>query len=187
LERLEFISFPNGAVPHRRASAPSGGEARSMIAFFVNEHLAFGSKVRLKRHVEKLQSLGITHVIDVRYYPTKKLKEFRTIHLNFRDNAGPRPMWFYERAWKFYKSALKRPQPKVFVMCRAGRRRSASLTYFLLRASGVAKRKAEDDIKRARPCAQIVRSYRDSGEQFLRQESNISKLKSKAVAVTSRF
>jgi protein-tyrosine phosphatase len=158
-----------------------------MIVFFVNERLAFGSKVRLKRHVQKLQSLGITHVIDVRYYPGKKLRKFETIHLNFRDDARPRPMWFYARAWKFYSSALKQSQPKVFVMCRAGRRRSASLTYFLLRASGVTKRMAEEKIMRARPCAQIVRSYRDSGEQFLRQKSNNSKLKPKAVAVASRI
>jgi hypothetical protein len=51
-----------------------------MIAFFVNERLAFGSKVRLQRHVETLQALGITHVIDTRYYPSKKLRKFKTIN-----------------------------------------------------------------------------------------------------------
>jgi hypothetical protein len=61
------------------------------------------------------------------------------------------------------------PGSKVFVMCRAGRRRSASMTYFLLRASGVGPRKAEDTIRRARPCAQIVRAYRLSGEQYLQR------------------
>ncbi len=44
-----------------------------MIVFFVTERLAFGSKVRLYRHVAKLRELGITHVIDVRKYPSKKL------------------------------------------------------------------------------------------------------------------
>ena len=35
-----------------------------MIVFFVNDRLAFGCKVRLIRHVEKLQQLGITHVLE---------------------------------------------------------------------------------------------------------------------------
>jgi hypothetical protein len=54
------------------------------------KRLAFG-KVRLYRHVAKLRELGITHVIDVRLYTSKKLREFKTIHLNFKDNARPRP------------------------------------------------------------------------------------------------
>jgi Dual specificity phosphatase, catalytic domain len=138
-----------------------------MIVFFVTERLAFGSKVRLNRHVEKLRELGITHVIDVRKYPSKKLCAFKTIHLNFKDNGRPRPMWFYARALRFYRKALEQPNSKVYVMCRAGRRRSASLTYFLLRASGVSVSAAEAVILRARPCAKIVQAYRESGEKYL--------------------
>jgi rhodanese-related sulfurtransferase len=138
-----------------------------MIVFFVTKRLAFGSKVRLNRHVDKLLELGITHVIDVRNYPSKKLRKFKTIHLNFKDNARPRPMWFYARAVRFYQNALERPNSKIYVVCRAGRRRSASMTYFLLRASGVGPRRAEATIRHARPCVQIVRAYRESGEKYL--------------------
>jgi protein-tyrosine phosphatase len=106
-------------------------------------------------------------VIDVRNYPAKKLRNFKTIHLNFRDNARPRPMWFYARALRFYEKALKGPNSKVFVMCRAGRRRSANMTYFLLRTSGVGPSEAEATLRRARPCIQIVRAYRESGEEYL--------------------
>jgi len=139
-----------------------------MIVFFVNRRLAFGSKCTRARHVERLESLGITHVIDVRNYPAKKLRNFKTIHLNFRDNARPRPMWFYARALRFYEKALKGPNSKVYVMCRAGRRRSANMTYFLLRASGVGPNEAEATIRHARPCIQIVRGYRESAEKYLR-------------------
>lgn len=138
-----------------------------MIVFFVTKRLAFGSKVRLNRHIEKLRELGITHVIDVRKYPSKKLRKFKTIHLNFRDNGRPRPMWFYAQALRFYKKALEQRNSKVYVMCRAGRRRSASMTYFLLRASGVRSCKAESTVRHARPCAQIVRAYRESCEGYL--------------------
>ena|ERR1019366_4087644 len=140
-----------------------------MIVFFVNKRLAFGSKARLARHIEKLESLGITHVIDVRNYAGKKLQRFKTIRLNFKDDARPRPMWFYARALRFYEKALRQPNSKIYVMCRAGRRRSANMVYFLLRASGVGSLKAENTIRRVRPCIQIVRAYRLSGEQYLRR------------------
>jgi protein-tyrosine phosphatase len=141
-----------------------------MIVFFVTERLAFGSKVRLNRHVEKLRGLGITHVIDVRMYPSKKLRKFKTIHLNFKDNACPRPMWFYARVLRFYREAFEEPNAKVYVMCRMGRRRSASLTYFLLRASGASPSAAEAAVSRARPCAVIVKAYRESGEKYLHRK-----------------
>jgi hypothetical protein len=140
-----------------------------MIVFFVTERLAFGSKCTRARHVKKLRALGITHLIDLRRYHVKKLRSFRTLWLSFKDNGRPRPEWFYRDALAFYKQAMKRPRNKVFVMCRAGRRRSASMTYFLLRASGVRSRKAEIIIRRARTCAQIVRAYRLSGEDFLQR------------------
>ena len=139
-----------------------------MIVFFVGKRLAFGSKAVRLRHVERLRALGITHIIDVRKYPAKKLDEFKRICLNFKDDARPRPPWFYSRALSFYEKAMSQSGAKVFVMCRAGRRRSANMTYFLLRASGVAPSEAEATIRRARPCIQIVRAYRESGEEYLR-------------------
>jgi protein-tyrosine phosphatase len=78
-------------------------------------------------------------------------------------------VWFYRDALVFYRKALLQSESKVLIMCRAGRRRSASMTYFLLRASGVREEKAEKTIRRARPCAQIVRAYRQSGEEYLRR------------------
>ena len=96
-----------------------------MIVFFVGKRLAFGSKATRLRHVERLHSLGITHIIDVRKYRAKKLDQFKRICLNFKDDARPRPEWFYSRALAFYKKAMRQPGSKVFVMCRAGRRRHA--------------------------------------------------------------
>src|SRR5579863_91226 len=138
-----------------------------MVVFFVGQRLAFGSKATRLRHVERLRALGITHIIDVRKYRAKKLDQFKRICLNFKDDARPRPQWFYSRALAFYKKAMRQPGSKVYVMCRAGRRRSANMTYFLLRASGVRPRKVEAILREARPCIQIVRAYRESGEEFL--------------------
>ena len=140
-----------------------------MVVFFVGKRLAFGSKATRIRHVERLRAMGITHIVDVRKYRAKKLDQFKRICLNFKDNARPRPQRFYSRALAFYKQAMRQPGSKVFVMCRAGRRRSANMTYFLLRASGVGPSEAEATIRRARPCIQIVRAYRESGEEYLHQ------------------
>src|SRR3974377_12470 len=101
-----------------------------MVVFFVGKRLAFGSKATRLRHVERLRTLGITHVLDVRRYRSKKLDQFKRLCLSFKDDARPRPAWFYSRALSFYKRAMSQPGSKVFVMCRAGRRRSANMTYF---------------------------------------------------------
>jgi protein-tyrosine phosphatase len=137
------------------------------IVFFVNERLAFGSRVTRKTHCEKLKSLGITHVVNLRTTKARRLKEFKRIWLGFKDDGKRRPASFYRRALSFYCKAIKRPGAKVFVMCRMGRHRSASLTYFLLRASGASSSAAEAAILRARPCARIVKAYRESGEKYL--------------------
>ena len=138
-----------------------------MKVFFVNERLAFGSRATRKVHCEKLKVIGITHVVNLRTTKSKRLKEFKRIWLGFKDDAKPRPAWFYRRAPSFYCKAIKQPRAKIFVMRRMGRHRSASLTYFLLRASGASPSAAEAVILRARPCAKIVKAYRESAEKYL--------------------
>src|ERR1700676_4747567 len=126
-----------------------------MVVFFVGKTLAFGSKATRLRHVERLRALGITHIIDVRKYRAKKLDQFKRICLNFKDDARPRPQWFYSRALAFYKKAMRQSGSKVFVMCRAGRRRSANTTYFLLRASGGGPNEADTPIVGGGPARQV--------------------------------
>ncbi len=141
-----------------------------MKAFFVTERLAFGSAVTNWRHVERLRALGITHVINLRWSTNnKKVRSFKHIWLRFHDDKKPRPAWFYRRALRFYQGATGKPEGKLFVMCQHGVCRSASLAYFLLRASGIGARKAEVLVRRVRPCAKIALSYRESCEEYLRR------------------
>jgi len=138
-------------------------------AFFVSKRLAFGSAIRTKSHVKKLKALGITHVINLRRSNNKQIKRFSSLWLSFPDDLKPRPRWFYKRALKFYRKAMKRRDSKLLVMCHHGICRSASLTYFFLRASGSSRTKAEGRIKPARPTARIVPAYRESGEKYLQR------------------
>ena len=136
----------------------------------MSERLAFGSAIKTKTHVKQLRALGITHVINLRWSNNNaKVRKFRHIWLRFHDDKKPRPKWFYERALKFHRKAMKKPDTKLFVMCHHGICRSASLTYFFLRGSGKSHATAESRIKCIRPAAHVVPAYMESGERFLRR------------------
>jgi protein-tyrosine phosphatase len=137
--------------------------------FWVSKRLAFGSSIGTWEHVRRLHAMGLTHVINLRSsrrYRTK-LRSFHRLWLPFPDDKEPRPARFYRDALRFYKRAIEGSNSKVFVMCHRGICRSASLTYFLLRASGCTQKRAEKTIQRVRPCAMICRAYRECGDKFL--------------------
>lgn len=141
--------------------------ALPMKVFFVNKRLAFGGAITTGSHVEKLRELGITHVINLRRRTNRKIGQFSHIWLPFKDNGKPRPIWFYSRSLDFYEEVMGRKRAKLYVMCHHGICRSASLSYFFLRASGKSCKKAKSNILKARPQARILRGYRESGEKFL--------------------
>jgi len=139
-------------------------------AFFVTKRLAFGSAVTSWGHAEELRELGITHIINLRWSKNNvKVRQFRHIWLRFHDDKNQRPRWFYRRALRFYSKAVRDRRAKVFVMCHHGLCRSASLAYFLLRATGRNSKRAERRIRKARSRARLVPAYRESGEKYLRQ------------------
>ena len=136
--------------------------------FFLTRRLSFGSMIGTWSDVEQLRRLGITHVINLlRNKNSKKIRQFRWLWLPFNDDKNVRPAWFYKKALKFHRRTMRNRDQKVFVMCHQGICRSASLAYFLLRASGFGDEEAKSTIRRARPRARIVRAYRESGEDYL--------------------
>jgi protein-tyrosine phosphatase len=139
-------------------------------AYFVNRRLAFGSAITTWKHVEQLQALGFTHVINLRRNRHgKKIKSFKNLWLPFWDDKKPRPRWFYKQSRGFFEKAMREPNTKVFVMCHFGICRSASLTYFLLRLSGKSPNKSKALVLKARPCAVFARAYVESTEEFVRR------------------
>lgn len=139
-----------------------------MKVFWVTKRLAFGSAVTTRGHVEKLRSLGITHIINLRWSTNARVHQFPHIWLRFHDDAKPRPRWFYRRALNFYRKAMEQPRTKLLVMCHHGRCRSASLVCFLMRATGRTQGTAKRKVALARPIACIIPDYLESGEQYLR-------------------
>jgi len=140
-----------------------------MRAFWVSERLGFGSAVSSWRDVRRLHEMGFTHVINLRHCRgyRKKLRSFHRLWLPFPDDKKPRPASFYRDALRFYKRAMECPTSKVYVMCHHGICRSASMTYFLLRSSGLDCQEAESVVLKVRPRATICIAYRICGEEFL--------------------
>ena len=138
-----------------------------MKVFWVSKRLAFGSAVTTWGHVERLQAHGITHIINLRHRKHgKKVREFKSLWLPFKDDMEPRPKWFYRHALRFYAKAMRHPDPKLFVMCHHGLSRSPSLTYFLLRLDGFSPERAKRTILKARQYARIAPAYQRTGEDF---------------------
>ena len=135
----------------------------------MDKRLAFGSAIKTKHHVKHLRALGITHVLNLRWSQNNaKVRQFRYLWLRFHDDKKPRPRWFYKRALKFYRKAMKKRDAKLLVMCHHGICRSASLTYFFLRILRKSRVVAEFRINSVRPTARVVPAYRESGEKYLR-------------------
>jgi protein-tyrosine phosphatase len=141
--------------------------------FWVSKKLAFGpaSAISTWERVRRLHEDGFTHVINLRSSRRyrSKLRSFHSLWLPFPDDKRKRPAWFYRRALRFYEQAKNGGRGRVLVICHRGICRSASLTYFLLRASGCNHNRAENTIRRVRPRAIICRAYRECGEKFLKQ------------------
>ncbi len=141
-----------------------------MRVFWVRKNLAYGSAITTWRDVESLQENGITHVINLQKNKhTKKVRQFQSFWLRFKDDKKPRPKWFYRNALKFYRRANRDKESKLLVMCHHGRCRSASLAYFLLRSGGMTPGKAEAMVRKARTNAVLPKAYRDSCERFLKR------------------
>jgi hypothetical protein len=140
-----------------------------MRAFWVSERLVFGSAICSWQDVRRLHEMGLTHVINLRSSRRyrNKLRSFHRLWLPFPDDKEARPIWFYRDALRFYERAIETDSSKVHVMCHRGICRSASLAYFLLRASGFTRTRATNAILHVRPSAIICRAYRESGEEFL--------------------
>jgi hypothetical protein len=138
-----------------------------MRVFWVGKRLAFGSAITTWGHVEQLQALGITHVVNLRRgNHNKKVREFKNLRLPFRDDKEPRPNWFHRRALLFYQKAMRQPKSKLLCMCHHGLCRSPSLTYFFLRIDGLSPARAKSTVLKARRCARVVPAYERSCEDF---------------------
>ena len=121
------MCFANGLGTHK------GGNG--MKVFWVSKRLAFGSAITTWGHVEQLQALGITHVVNLRHGKHgKKVCQFKNLHLPFKDDKKPRPRWYYG----FALLRARHAQVAVQDCCDVPPRNlSECVAYLLLPARGI--------------------------------------------------
>lgn len=92
------------------------------------------------------------------------------------DRVATAPMWDHGRpqdparwseAAEFAGAALDDPSARVLIHCQQGRRRSAMVTYAVLRLRGVPEAEAARTILEGRPITSLVPAYRASVEGWL--------------------
>lgn len=114
---------------------------------WVLPRLSVGSAPQNASDVERLRSLGVTHVLDVREERdlgmdtsgTPRLYEGSgvTYHRTpMHDDGRQQAIASYVDAVRFIGDALAQPNSRVFVHCAAGMYRSPSVIYAALRAMG---------------------------------------------------
>lgn len=127
--------------------------------------LAVGSAPENEADARRLQSLGVTHVLDVRLpmdlgvnttgapalYAPLGIRYHRTPMV---DDGSQKPPATYVDAVSFIARALARPGTKVFVHCAAGMYRSPSVVYAALRAMGYSADDAWRTVRAGRSIAE---------------------------------
>ncbi len=102
--------------------------------------------------MQGLSRLGIGQVINLRHgNHNRKVRRFRSLWLKFWGGKAAHAGWFWDCALRFYERAMRRRDAKLFVMCRHGICRSASLAYFLLRTSHRSAARAKALVLKAKP------------------------------------
>lgn len=138
------------------------------------QHFAIGGRIYCGRNplsaedVEKLRSLGITHILDLRERfewsapgwrgaeAVRAIEEagIERLNLPVEDGTAPAPE-VLDRADAFLDDALRRPAARVFVHCRAGQERTgAILTAHLARRHGWSYERALAALQAVNPSIQ---------------------------------
>jgi hypothetical protein len=128
---------------------------------FITKNLACGGAINDKGAFNITMGHGITHIInlDKVCYGADKVE---TLHYRIKDNGKSRPDRFILCCLIFAIEVLKDPKNKLLVHCAAGRRRSTSICYGILRYLGHSPDEAEDIIieKYFKPVEERDRGFR---------------------------
>lgn len=120
----------------------------------------------------------VTHVVNCRareqhaisqdlWMERRVLGDERVATAPMWDHGRPQDPARWAKAVEFAAAALDDPAARVLIHCQQGRRRSAMVTYAVMRLRGVSEAEAARTILEGRPIARIVPAYRASVEGWL--------------------
>ena len=176
---------PPGRLPGWRAAAHRHstrvyGPRRGLEGFswIEGERVAIGS-LPVGDALARLPELGVTHVVNCRAQLQTRISQDlwaerrvfgadRVMHAPMWDSGRPQPARLWAPAARFAASVLDDdPTAGVLIHCQQGRRRSAMVTYAVLRLRGHDPADAERLVLESRAPATIVPAYRASVEAWL--------------------
>jgi len=114
---------------------------------FILPNLAIGGAINDCSAMDKCTVKGITHIINLDK-ECVSVDTIPTLHYYMHDDGLPKPDSYYISAVLFALEALKIKDAKLFVHCAAGRNRSVSITYAILRALEYSPQSAKELIKK---------------------------------------
>jgi protein-tyrosine phosphatase len=157
---------------------PGPSAAGAALSWIGDERIAI-SGVPSARTVAGLAAHGVTHVVNCR--PRAQVRWFgdlaaeraafgseRVVHAPMQDHGLPQRPALWAAAACFAAGVLEdQPQAGVLIHCTAGRRRSAMVTYAVLRLRGHDRTRAAALVLTYRTEAQLVPAYVHSVERWL--------------------
>ena len=138
---------------------------------WVTDRIAVGGGIWVAENMEKIQSSGITHVIDmqIEFDDTNLAKPFgiKVLWNPIDDDFQPKPAGVFRRGVEFGLEALNETDAKIYIHCAAGVHRAPMMALALLRAMGHDLETAKDMIQSQRYVADFADVYVRSVESFI--------------------
>ncbi len=138
---------------------------------------------------DALEADGVTHVVNCRARTQGFISQdlWREQEVFGPDHVKQAPMWdngrsksprlWAEAAESAARALDEDPSAKILVHCQQGRRRSAMVTYAILRLRGHDQNEAARLVLTYRPVARIVPAYRASVEDWLSRRLDASSIR----------
>ncbi len=118
---------------------------------FINNQIAIGGAMRDESALQTVINKGITHIIDLDYqcdasFELAKECGIEVLHYHLPDDGEEKPYRYFAACVEFALNVLCNKEHKLFIHCAAGRSRSVSIAYAILRIQGNSREKAKNII-----------------------------------------
>ena len=138
---------------------------------WVTDRIAVGGGIWVAENMEKIQSSGITHVIDMQIEfddtPLALAHGIEVLWNPTDDDFEPKPAALFRRGVDFAQAAVVEKDAKLFIHCAAGVHRAPMMALAVLGSMGWSLEDAMQLIEGRRPVADFAEVYVRSVEEFL--------------------
>lgn len=123
---------------------------------FVQVNLAIGGYINNDNHVEDISQYNFTHIFSLQegvddsawLQRNPKTKDIHYTYFGVPDDHKDRPVEFFKYVADYGKEVLGNPNNRLYLHCAAGRSRSASAAYTMLRALGYSQKETRIIVNR---------------------------------------